>query len=148
MGEIETLESVMIECRDALQACSEKAKEEAEIASRDNDTKRDQNENSYIYKEIVSLGLTVAEINTQLRNQYDISEDTDGLLILDVNGESDARDKGLRRGDIISEIQQREISQIVDLEKEISVARDKGRLVVLLGIRRGGDFLLVALRMS
>ncbi|MBT4739228.1 MAG: DegQ family serine endoprotease [Rhodospirillaceae bacterium] len=99
-------------------------------------------------KEIDELGLTVAELTSDIRSQYDLPDEITGLVIVDVDGDSDAAEKGLRRGDIIAEVQQTPVETAAEAEKVIADARKKDRTVVLLRIQSGEDFRLVPVRIG
>ena len=71
-----------------------------------------------------------------------------GLVIVDVKDGSDAAEKGLRRGDIIAEVQQTPVETADDAEKVIADARSKDRSVVLLRIQSGKEFRLVPVRIG
>ena len=99
-------------------------------------------------KEIGELGLTVAELTSDIRSQYDLPDEMTGLVIVDVKDGSDAAEKGLRRGDIIAEVQQTPVETADDAEKVIADARSKDRSVVLLRIQSGKEFRLVPVRIG
>ena len=61
---------------------------------------------------------------------------------------SDAYEKGLRAGDLITEAGQQKIETITDLEDRVTEARDAGRKSILLLIRRQGEPRFVALPIS
>ncbi|MGB1875714.1 MAG: PDZ domain-containing protein [Rhodospirillaceae bacterium] len=92
--------------------------------------------------------MTVAELTSDIRTQYDLPEEITGLVIVDVDGNSDAAEKGLRRGDIIAEVQQTPVETAADAEKVIADARKKDRSVVLLRVQSGDDFRLVPVRIG
>lgn len=98
--------------------------------------------------ELADLGVTVAELTSDVRDQYELPDEITGLVIVDVNGNSDAAQKGLRRGDIIAEVQQTPVETAADAEKAIADARKKDRSVVLLRVQSGQDFRLVPIKLS
>ena len=61
---------------------------------------------------------------------------------------SEAYEKGLRTGDIITEAGQQKVASIDDLEKRVAAAKDAGRKSLLLLVRRAGDPRFVALTLS
>ena len=99
-------------------------------------------------KTIDGLGVTVAELTSSIRDQYELPDEITGLVIVDVDSDSDAAEKGLRRGDIIAEVQQIPVETAKDAEEVIAEARSKGRSVVLLRIQSGQDFRLVPVRIT
>lgn len=85
------------------------------------------------------LGIHLQVLTDDLRGQFGLPDGTEGLLVADVDQDSDAYAKGLRAGDVITEAGQQKLSTIADLEKRISEAKDGGRKSLLLLIRSGGS---------
>jgi serine protease Do len=91
------------------------------------------------------LGMTIAVLNDELREQLGLSEGTNGLVIKDVGEDTLAFEKGLRAGDLIVEAGQQKIATVEDLENRIKAAKEAGRSSFLMLIRRQGDPRFVAL---
>ena len=66
-------------------------------------------------------------------------------MVTNIDQTSDAFDKGLRQGDIITEAGQQKIATIADLQARIDEAKQAGRKSILLLVTRGGDPRFVAL---
>ena len=94
------------------------------------------------------LGLTVSTVTDELREQLALPSGAEGLVVTDVDVESEAYEKGLRAGDIITEAGQQAISAPGDLEDRIEEARDAGRKSLLLLVRRDGEPRFVALSLD
>jgi len=94
------------------------------------------------------LGLTIAEMTDELRGELGLGANADGLVVADVAEDSEAYDKGLRAGDVITEAGQQKVTTLSDLEDRIAEAKDAGRKSLLLLVRRGGDPRFVALSIS
>ena len=99
-------------------------------------------------KEIVSLGLTLSALNDELREQLGASEDQNGLAVIDVDETSEAFEKGLRAGDIITEAGQQPVETAPQFETRLSEVREAGRKSLLLLVRRAGDPRFVALSLA
>jgi len=91
------------------------------------------------------MGLTISPLNDELRGQLDLGADVTGLVVTNVDNLSDAYEKGVRAGDLITEAGQEEIASLSDLENRITEAREAGRKSILLLIRRSGEPRFVAL---
>lgn len=91
------------------------------------------------------LGLTLSPVTSELSEQLDLGDDADGLVVVDVDQMSQAYDKGLRAGDLITEAGQQKVASLSDLESRVQEARDAGRKSILLLVRRAGDPRFVAL---
>ena len=91
------------------------------------------------------LGLTLQVLSDDLKAQLDLGPNSEGLVVTDVDETSQAYEKGLRAGDLITEAGQRKVVSIGDFEDRITEAREAGRKSLLLLVRRGGDPRFVAL---
>ncbi|RVT87438.1 DegQ family serine endoprotease [Rhodobacteraceae bacterium CCMM004] len=91
------------------------------------------------------LGLTISSLTPELREQLGLSEGQDGLAVMDVAEDSEAYEKGIRSGDVITEAGQQKVASPADLEERIEAAQDAGRKSILLLIRRDGQPRFVAL---
>ncbi|SHE41780.1 serine protease Do [Litoreibacter ascidiaceicola] len=94
------------------------------------------------------LGMTVAVLNDDLREQLGLDAGLEGLVVKDVAEDSDAFEKGLRAGDLIVEAGQQKIASVDDLEARIDEAKEGGRKSFLMLIRREGDPRFVALSLE
>lgn len=94
------------------------------------------------------MGLTIGTLTDKLRGELNLSAETDGLVILSVDEVSEAWEKGLRAGDVITEAGQQKVSSIGELETRITEAREAGRKSLLLLVRRNGEPRFVALNLA
>ena len=94
------------------------------------------------------LGLTVSDITDELREQLGLPDDVEGLVVADVAEDSEAFEKGLRVGDIITEAAQESVASIADLKERVEAAREAGRKSLVLLVRRDGDPRFVALTLD
>lgn len=91
------------------------------------------------------LGLKIAEMSDELREQLGLPSSAEGLVVQDVAEDSQAYEKGLRAGDVITEAGQQKVESITDLEDRIAEAKDAGRKSLLLLVRRSDEPRFVAL---
>ena len=91
------------------------------------------------------MGLTLSALDDTLREQLELRPDATGLVVQDVDPVSEAYEKGMRAGDVITEAGQQKITAIPDLEARAADAREAGRKSILLLVRRGGEPRFVAL---
>jgi serine protease Do len=94
------------------------------------------------------FGLTIQPLDDELRTQLELDSDATGLVVTDVDELSEAYEKGLRAGDVITEAGQQKIASISDLDDRIAEAREAGRKSLLLLIRRAGEPRFVALTLE
>lgn len=95
--------------------------------------------------EQIILGMTISPLNDELREQLELDDDAAGLVVKDVNGISEAYEKGMRAGDLITEAGQQKLGSLSDLEARIEEAKEAGRKSLLLLVRRAGEPRFVAL---
>ncbi|MEP1768565.1 MAG: Do family serine endopeptidase [Sulfitobacter sp.] len=94
------------------------------------------------------LGLTVTPLTDDMRDELGAGPDMQGLAVTEVTDGSEAFEKGLRAGDIITEAGQQKIATIADLDGRVEAAREAGRKSLLLLVRRAGDPRFVALTLE
>ena len=94
------------------------------------------------------MGLSLMVLNDELREQLGANPETEGLAVMEVDETSEAFEKGLRSGDIITEAGQQKVTSISDLETRVTEAKEAGRKSLLLLVRRAGDPRFVALTLS
>ncbi|WP_113910459.1 DegQ family serine endoprotease [Roseovarius dicentrarchi] len=94
------------------------------------------------------MGLTLSPLDDELRAQLELAETAKGLVVRDVDPLSEAYEKGLRAGDVLTEAGQQTLSTVGDLEDRIADARDAGRKSLLLLVRSAGQPRFVALTLG
>ncbi|MGB0913637.1 MAG: PDZ domain-containing protein, partial [Phaeobacter italicus] len=99
-------------------------------------------------KEEDVLGMTITLLTPEMREELGVDEDMSGLVVLDIDETSEAFEKGLRAGDLITEVGQQKVTSISQMDDQITAARDAGRKSLLLLVRRGGDPRFVALNIE
>ncbi|MEM1131039.1 MAG: PDZ domain-containing protein, partial [Pseudomonadota bacterium] len=91
------------------------------------------------------MGMTVSGLTEELREQLELPEDAEGLVVTDIDETSPAYEKGLRAGDVIAEAGQEQVASVGEFEDRVEEAREAGRKSLLLLIRRNGEPRFVAL---
>ena len=92
--------------------------------------------------------MTVTVVDDALRQAYGLPEDMKGLVVVAVDPESDAYGKGMREGDVITEVGQEAVATPGDMNERIKSAEEAGRNSILLLVRREGAPRFVALNLS
>ena len=90
------------------------------------------------------LGMTLSEVSPDMAESMGI-EAGEGLVIVEVEADTEAETKGLLAGDVITEAGQQKIASISDFEARVEEAQDAGRKSLLLLVRRDGSPRFVAL---
>ena len=94
------------------------------------------------------LAMELVELTDQMRAEMELRADLSGLLIRDVEPGSDADNKGIRAGDVITEAGQEPVATIAEFEAQLETAREAGRRNLLVMVRRGDDPRFVALALD
>ena len=84
-----------------------------------------------------ALGLSFAELAPHTRQRYRVDESIEGALVVDVEPGSPAAKIGLRQGDVVTMVGQKQVSGPADAVEEIKKALDDERTSVLLQVARG-----------
>lgn len=82
-----------------------------------------------------SLGVQAVPITPQIGAQLGVQAGTEGLVVTDVDPNSDAGAKGVTPGMIILAANGRSLATVADLEQVIGAAKSAGREAVLLRLR-------------
>lgn len=91
------------------------------------------------------MGLTLQALTSDNAEELGLPAGSEGLVVTAVDEASDAFEKGLRAGDVITEAGQQAITSLKDLEDRVAEATDGGRKSLLLLVRRDGNPRFVAL---
>jgi serine protease Do len=94
------------------------------------------------------LGLSVRPLDPDTRRRLRLEAGQGGLVIEKVTPGSDAAEKGLRAGDVITRASGRDVANQADLKTAIAEARRLGREAVLLRVLRDGRSLFVPVAVS
>ncbi|MEO0677923.1 MAG: Do family serine endopeptidase [Pseudomonadota bacterium] len=93
------------------------------------------------------LGLTLSILDDEAREALGVG-DIEGIVITAVEELSEAFEKGLRAGDVITEAGQQKVVTLSAFSSQIDAAQEAGRKSVLLLVRRGQDPRFVALSLE
>lgn len=99
-------------------------------------------------KSYEALGMGLAPVTDQTRNEYGLSDHDTGMVITNVEVGSEAERKGMMVSDVIVEINQRSLNSAEDIEDILEDARSVGRSSVLLLVSRDGNVSFVALKLD
>ena len=83
---------------------------------------------------VKSLGISVSALSAQVREKFGMDDQSKGLIITDVNGDSVAAEKGLRPGDVIIDAAQQALETPADLIKQVEKAKSAGHQNILLRV--------------
>jgi len=97
---------------------------------------------------VEALGMALASVTPELRERFEFGENTEGVVVTDVDQSGPAAEKGIRPGDLIVEVGQEEVKTPADIAAKVKKAQDAKRKLVLLLVERQGEMRFVALRIG
>jgi serine protease Do len=95
-----------------------------------------------------ALGMTLSPLDTAARTTYKIAPEVRGVLIASVKTDSDAGEKGLVKGDVLSSINGVAVNSTGEVAGAISAAQKDGRSSVLAKVVRQGRPVFVPLKIA
>ena len=94
------------------------------------------------------LGIGLLEIDPQLREEKGLDETTVGLYVHSVEEASDAYQKGLRVGDIITDAGQKSVTTVAEFAEQLANTKKAERQSILVLARREGQPRFVVLNLE
>jgi serine protease Do len=95
------------------------------------------------------LGLKLAPLDEVQRKKFGIDEKVKGVVVLEVDPQAPAAQKGVRVGDVIVEAAQDQVTAVSDIGVSIEKVKKAGRRAILLRLEDGrGDLRFVAVPLS
>jgi serine protease Do len=108
-------------------------RDEEKVASNDTNRPTENKSSTNSGKaNVADLGLGLATITPEMRTEFALQRDAGGVMITDVDPESDAAEKGLQAGDRILAIGNDEVKSIADVTAGLDAAKRAKRVAVLL----------------
>ena len=95
-----------------------------------------------------ALGLTLSPIDAAARQTYKLEADVKGLLITAVKGDSDAGEKGLAKGDVLSSLNGSAVTTTAEVNAAVAAAKKAGRTSVLVKVIRQNRPVFVPLKIA
>jgi len=89
-------------------------------------------------------GVTVRELTPELAKRFGAKEGDSGLVVIRVDPNSKAFEAGIRHGDMVLQINQKDIATIEDYKKVVAKLKAKERILLL--VRRKGEDLFLTIR--
>lgn len=88
---------------------------------------------------LASVGLSLSALTPELRSRFEISEEALGVVIVGVDEQGFASERGMRAGDLIVEVNQVPVVTPEEVEAKIEDLVSKKRKIVLFLVERSGD---------
>lgn len=95
-----------------------------------------------------AYGLELAALTADLRKQFNVAATQEGVLIVGADKNSDAAQKGLQRGDVITTINQEAVKDLNGAIASLDKAKGLKRKSALLMVSRNGESRFVAINID
>ncbi len=100
-------------------------------------TQQDSNDTSR--QSSPSVGLALAELDSDLRRQFNIKDDVEGVIVLEVRPDSPAEAAGLQPGDIIRSIDRNSVNSTAHFRDHIESLSESDSEQALVHVERNGS---------
>jgi len=97
-------------------------------------------------EKILNMGLS--NLDDELRSKYSLDSSSTGLIILDISKDSEAYQKGVRVGDLISEVNQKKIVSVKGFKTLIETLKNSNKVSALFLLNSNGNFRFLSLRLD
>ncbi len=91
------------------------------------------------------LGMNLAALTPQLRDQYNVADNTRGALVVGVTHGSEAAHREVQEGDVITEVNGEAATSPDDVKAQVAAAKKASRKFVLLKVMHGKDTAFITL---
>jgi serine protease Do len=94
------------------------------------------------------LGFTVTALDANIRRQLELDGSEDGVVVDKIKNSSNAYERGLRRGDVITSVKNKKVETEKEFYDELEKLEEKGDEVVLLKIIRNNGNQFIAFELE
>ena len=95
------------------------------------------------------LGMKVGELDDAARQKFGIGKDVSGVVVSEVAPSSNAAERGVAPGDVITEIQQESVKSPKEVNDRIAKLKSQGRKIALLMLAsKSGEIRFVTVRIE
>jgi serine protease Do len=95
--------------------------------------------------EIEVSGMVVSSLTKEWKEALKLEPDVSGVVVVSVEAESAASEKGIAAGDLIIEAGQEIVTDINEFNESLNMAKNSGKSSILLLIRSNGNQRFLAL---
>ena len=90
-------------------------------------------------------GMSFTDLTNEIRKRFDLSDESIGVVVVGVNDNSPAAERGIKPGDIIQKVDQVDINTSNEILKVVDEAKNKKKSSILFLIKRGLNARFIAL---
>lgn len=95
-----------------------------------------------------SMGLGLSALTPEVRRAYNLDDGVQGVLVTQVDPESNAAEQGLQPGDVVLSVNNKAVHNPQEVQKNVAAAQSGGRKGVLLLVSTGGVSRFVAVSLE
>ena len=97
---------------------------------------------------LAALGMDLEALTPQHREELELADDVTGVLVVAVDSDGPAAEKGVRPGDVLVEVGQESVSTPQAVAERVEAARAEGRKTVLMLVHNSGELRFVAVSLD
>lgn len=114
--------------------------EPIEVAARSDDNADDDDGSKAVPDDAAQMfGLKLDAITDDVRREFAIDDDVEGVLVAEVMGGSEAEEKGVRAGEVIVQVSQWDVKAPEEVIARIEALKAEGRRTVMLLVQGEGN---------
>lgn len=122
---------------------------DVELAKRDDDALASSSVNSEDMNDLhESLGFSVDNLTSSIKQQLNLGDSIEGVVVEDISQASNAYRQGLRRGDVISKVGDTDVSDTNDFYEAVQQYINDETEAVLLRVNRQGRNVFIAIELQ
>lgn len=142
-GEEVTL-SVLRDGKTIEKKVSLKARTEKDIAANNDNSEQNKQPSDENAKKIEKIGMTVTDLTSQVKQEYSVSS---GVLVKNVVNYSEAFNRGMRAGLVITEVDKSKVDNASDFESVVN-KKNKGDILMMKVVTPTKDVRLIAIEVQ
>lgn len=93
------------------------------------------------------LGFQVTDLTSEVKRQLNIMNDVEGVVVKEISQSSNAFERGLQRGDVITAVKRKKVSTVEQFYDEVERSTEKGDQAILLTVERNNLKQFIAFRL-
>ena len=90
-------------------------------------------------------GMSFTDLTNEIRKRFDLSDESIGVVVVGINDNSPAAERGIKPGDIIQKVDQVDINTSKEILKVVDEAKNNKKSSILFLIKRGLNARFIAL---
>lgn len=93
------------------------------------------------------LGFNVSELTADIKRQLNLTDDVKGIVVNKISESSNAFERGLQRGDVITAVKRQKVETAEEFYKEIEEGTENGDKAILLTVERNNMKQFIAFKL-